>query len=457
MTRDRTIDELILILQRKRTLSTRVEAIRQMTRIGGARVVKALCAALTYKDAALRKEAADALAQLRDEAAVSALVIALSDSHPTVREAVIKALEAIGTRPDSRERQGAGHEAVIKALAANALREALSDAELSLRRRAALALANIGAVETLRYALRGSEREREAVQYVLPLIPVEQVAQILADLLRALTMHEPPLLDIVFRAIGRERTAAVLKAAVDSVERDVVVGAVKAMAKMDVQYMFEPLTYALRHKDPAVRYAAACHLSGTNDRRLLEPFMDALRDTDARVRRVAASALLRFLDGRMLTTFLSLLKDDDYAVRRAAAEGLGRIGDIMAVDALCAALQDKAREVRQAAAEALGKIGHRAALPVLQARTKRLFESGDVKVACRQAIEKIEKATAHLKDLPLAATAPAPTPTDLPIPSTSPRGDPATLPRAADAPSAIPVRMEGGMIAWLKKKVLKSV
>ena len=162
-----------------------MEAIRQLTRIGGSRAVKALCAALTYKDAALRKEAADALAQLRDAAAVGALTSALSDSHPTVREAAIKALEAMDTKD-----------------AVGALRKALSDSELSLRRRAALALSNIGEVRTLRYALRGGGRERETVQHALTVIPVEQVAQVLADLFRAVTLNEQSLLDTVFRAHG---------------------------------------------------------------------------------------------------------------------------------------------------------------------------------------------------------------------------------------------------------------
>ncbi len=65
-----SVDELILILQRKRTLTTRVEAIRQLTRIGGSRAVKALCAALSYKDAALRKEAAKGLGVLKDATTV---------------------------------------------------------------------------------------------------------------------------------------------------------------------------------------------------------------------------------------------------------------------------------------------------------------------------------------------------------------------------------------------------
>ncbi|MCS6861644.1 MAG: HEAT repeat domain-containing protein [Abditibacteriales bacterium] len=457
------VEELILILQRKRTLPVRVEAIRQLTRIGGPRAVRALCAALTYKDAALRKEAADALAQLQDAAAVGALSAALSDSHPTVREAVIKALEAIGTKSAAgdvdREWYSVGHGWTLEAIgtrsAAGALRRALSDAEPSLRRRAALALANIGDVQTLRYALRGSEREREAVQHALTLMPVEQVAQVLADLFRAVNQHEQSLLDAVFRALGQERTTAILKAAVDSTEWGVAVGAVKVMAKMGVRQMFDLLTDALRHQDAAVRHAAACHLAGTDDHRLVEPFMNALRDTNAQVRRVAASALTRFADSRMLTAFLNLLNDDDRAVRQAAAQGLGRIGDMTAVDALCAALQDKAREVRQAAAEALGRIGHRAALPALQARAKRFFEWNDVKAACRQAIEEIERATAHLKDLPLASNVPAPPPTDLPIPATSPQFDPDTLPRAAAAPPQTAVESGAGIIGWLRKKVRK--
>ncbi len=370
--------------------------------------------------------------------AVWVLKSALSDSDSTVREAVIKALEAIGTKG-----------------AMSALRKALSDEEPSLRWRAALALSNIGEVRTLQYALRGGGREREAVQHALTVMPVEQAAQVLADLFRAVTLNEQPLLDAVFRSLGQERTTAILRAAVDSIEWGVAAGAVEMMAKIGVRQTFDLLTHALRHKDASVRYAVACHLARTDDHRLVEPFMDMLRDTDARVRRIAASALGRFADSRTLTAFLSLLQDSDRTVRQAAAEGLGRIGDMVAVDALCAALGDKAREVRQAAAEALGKIGHRAALPALQARAKRLFESGGVKAACRQAIEEIEKATEHLKDLPLAATAPTPALTDLPIPSTSPQFDTDTLPRAAAAPSETSAESGDGVIEWLRRKVRK--
>jgi len=96
------------------------------------------------------------------------------------------------------------------------------------------------------------------------------------------------------------------------------------------------------------------------------PLLNKLSDADYRVRRYAARALSELPDRRASKLLIAALDDEDTWVRFSAAEGLGAIGERDAVNPLISLLQHEESEVRGAAATALGKIGDPQALPALE-------------------------------------------------------------------------------------------
>ncbi len=226
-----SVDELIHVLRHKRTLPARIDAIRQLTHIGGSRAVKALCAALDYNEPALRKAAANGLAALKDATAVRALESALSDDEFSVRDAVIEALESIGSTN-----------------AIKVLRKALSDAEQSIRLKAATSLANIGtpsALQTLGYALQDNALAQEAVTQALLTTSVEQSLQVLAGLMCDRRQRAQQILVSVFQTLGQDHTFAILEAALSTRGWKLSVSAVEMMARTCGRRVIEALTHAL--------------------------------------------------------------------------------------------------------------------------------------------------------------------------------------------------------------------
>jgi HEAT repeats len=137
-----------------------------------------------------------------------------------------------------------------------------------------------------------------------------------------------------------------------------------------------------------------------------------------------------------------------------------------AVGALCEALRDPNRQVCRASAAILGAIAERhptpalrAALPRLRQLASRWFVDYDyldyvelltlwlpehetARLLYRNALGRIESATAAQKDLPLPATAPRPSPQELPVPAAPPARGSHSLPIPADL--AAPRCADGG-------------
>ena len=168
--------------------------------------------------------------------------------------------------------------------------------------------------------------------------------------------------------------------------------------KMEKKNDVNGLIKALKHKDKNVRMGAAKALGKIGDARAVEPLIEALKDQDSFVRRTVAEALGDMHDARVIEPLIEALKDmndkdvqneaeralgkigepavepliqaltrDPWWLRWKAAEVLRKIGDKRATEPLIQALKDKDRNVQLTAAKALGKIGDaRAVEPLIQ-------------------------------------------------------------------------------------------
>jgi len=124
---------------------------------------------------------------------------------------------------------------------------------------------------------------------------------------------------------------------------------------------FEPVTQALKDKDPNIRVYAAIALGKMNDKLAVKPLIEALKDEDSDVRCHAADSLGEIGDKSAVKPLIQGLKDKDSRVCGCAARSLGEIRDSSAVEALNEALKGDNRS----AAIALGKIGGKSAVEAL--------------------------------------------------------------------------------------------
>ncbi|MHB9109993.1 MAG: HEAT repeat domain-containing protein [Armatimonadota bacterium] len=120
-------------------------------------------------------------------------------------------------------------------------------------------------------------------------------------------------------------------------------------------------------KNAGVRAAAARTLGGLGDPRALDPLIALLQSPDAKQRISATEALGALRRKEAVAPLLPLLKDADTEVRRVTAEALGNIRDPAAVDALLAALTEKNNYVRSRIVSTLGACRDKKATPALLA------------------------------------------------------------------------------------------
>jgi HEAT repeat protein len=319
---------LIRSLQKGSTEYARQAAARALGKIGDARAVEPLIAALRDQH---NHVAAEALGQIGDARAVEPLIATLRDQDRYVRGVAAKALGRIG---DAR--------AVEPFIAA------LQDYYGEVREAATGALVKIGypAVEPLIAALmdQGWAVRRAATE--------------------------------VLGKMGDTRAVEPLITALQDQSGEVCKVAAEALWKMGDTRAVEPFIVALRDQDGAVRRAAAGALGKMGDTRAIEPFIVALRDQDVDVRRAAVGALGKMGDARAVEPLIAALRDQDVDVRQSAAEALKKIDPLWPqseaaqrqVSNFIATLQDNDMDIRRTAVKVLGQIGDPLALePLLKA------------------------------------------------------------------------------------------
>ena len=244
--------------------------------------------------------------------AVDALLNALSDRDPHLRNA---AIQGLGLTDDVR--------------ASAPLRAALHDPSDRIRGHAALSL--------------GHRNDTAAMGDLLSLLESDPSSRVRMDAAMALgLMKARPAVDGLIAAL-RDSDAAVRKYAVH------------ALDSIHDSRAVPPLIALLRDEAIPVRVTAADVLgSFTSDPRVLEPLLSALRDET--IAGVAAFYLIRSEDARLVPRMVKLLNDESAAVRKRAAWVLGRRRDLAAVEPLLAALEDSEMRVRATAAASLGQV-----------------------------------------------------------------------------------------------------
>ncbi|HEX7490657.1 MAG TPA: HEAT repeat domain-containing protein [Candidatus Limnocylindrales bacterium] len=244
------------------------------------RDAQGLIKALSYKDAAIRTAAADALGPLKDPLAVEPLVGLLKDENAGVRRAAVAALAARG-----------GHRVVeplvasledtnfdVRATAATAVyRRLMTDADAETRRNTASALGRLRIADAVEPLAKATMDSDETVR----------VASIKA--LQALRDCEAiiPLITVLAHEQVRQKTAG-------------------------------------RSSLPVER-AASQALDALCDESGIEALQTTMRHEDTDVREIAVRRLARIASPLVAQSLVAVLIDKEPVVRRAAARGLAEL------------------------------------------------------------------------------------------------------------------------------------
>ncbi|MFM0383479.1 HEAT repeat domain-containing protein [Paraburkholderia dipogonis] len=310
----------------------------------------ALLPRLASADAAVRRIALLALADLEDEAVLGPIVAALrTDTSSDVRA---QAAEVLGAweRTD----------------AVAALCEALADRAQDVRDAAAQSLSNLKDPES-------------------------------GPLLAPWATHSDPFVrQAALRGLRELRYAGALEpalAALSANEDGVRLEAVSVLGWLKSERALGPLT-ATAAQDPsaAVRRAAigALGIGAAATDETISALLSALRDAAWQVREEAAATLGKLRASGARDALIAALDDDYWQVRLQAVRALGKLGDATTSSAVAALLAHAISNLRKEAALSLGELGDAASLPALHAAATD--PDPEVRKAARIALAQIEKA-----------------------------------------------------------------
>ncbi len=312
------VEPLVAALEdRDQGVLVRTYAAEALVRIGGP-AVEPLVAAFGAGDQDTRKDAARTLGRIGDARAVEPLVAALRDRGQGVLERtyVTEALVAIGA-------PGVGP-----------LMAAFGAGDRDTRKDAARTLGRIGdarAVEPLVAALRDRDQAiRRSATDALVKIGTPAVDSLIA------AFKDPDVRKYAARALGRigdPRALPPLSVGLKDERGAVRLAAAEGLVHIGAPAV-EPLMAALRDGATGVRRNAAEALAMIGEP-ALEPLIAAFGDGDQDVRKYAAGALGRIGDPRARRVLRGARSDPDQAVRKIVREGLAG-----------QALADKLRRVR---------------------------------------------------------------------------------------------------------------
>ena len=243
-------------------------------------VVPALIAALKDPDPKVREAAASSLGQLEDPRAIPALIEASRDTNSDVRAA---ALQSLSRFDDPR------------------------------------------VIDPMILALKDPNRD------------VRQ------DAAQSLGRFKDP------------RALRPLTAALSDSSADVRQAAAQSLGELGDAQAAPALGGALKDPKADVRQSAAQALGELDLKTAPQALIDALSDPDADVRQSAAQSLGEIQDPRAVPGLAALLTDQNGDVRESAVNSLSEIGDAAAINALVGALKSSDPDVRRRAAEALGQ------------------------------------------------------------------------------------------------------
>jgi HEAT repeat protein len=277
-----------------------------------------------------------------DPKTVDALIAALKDADPGVRQAAAESLGRIG---DAR--------------ALEPLSGLLGDANVEVRKSAVEALGNLEDPKAIPALTRAAGDANPAVRHEAAeaLISFDEPAagepliKLLGD--SDLRVRLTALEGLSQR--GDRRALGPLAKLVKDPNVEVRARAVRALARYKDPSAQDGLVTALKDEHPEVRVAAAAGLSELELKAAPQGLLEATKDPSPEVRQQAAETLGQIRDPKAVPQLKALLEDSDADVRGAAVEALSDIRDGAALQALIAAMQSKDVTVRRAAAQALGQ------------------------------------------------------------------------------------------------------
>ena len=244
------------------------------------RDVQGLIKALAFKDAAIRRAAAEALGPFKDPDAVEPLSVLLDDESVAVRRAATAALsERGGLRVVEPLIRALGNpDPDVRSIASTAVfRRLMTDTDTDARRVTATAIGRIRAPEGVGPLLKAIKDSDEGVR-----VAATNALAAIGDVQAVL-----PLVLVVAREESRSRSTG--------------------------------------QADAAMKRAAMQALDTLCDERAIEPLKTALAHEDSDVREVAIRRLARIGSPEVAAALAPLLTDADPAIRRAAARGLGEM------------------------------------------------------------------------------------------------------------------------------------
>ncbi len=324
--------------------------------------VRELISRLQSPDPAERNAAIDALARLRSQEAAGALVLVLSDADPTVRRRAAAALAGFGT---------AALDLVV---------DGLTNWDGPLDPPVADLLGRLGSERGIGILTAHlAERDvatRTAIARALGDIGTARAVPGLLELLRDLAAD---VRIAAARALGRLRAKDAVDALLDEVNDDnpeVRIAAIEALGQVGSRKAVDTIARAAAEDpSPDVRDACVRAMRGIGTR-TVEPLIRLLASGSLSGRISAMNSLLE--EGKTaILPLTELLDHDSPAVRCAAVEVLGVMAAPSALEAIVKAGCDPDSAVRLSAAHALGRIRQPNSAEALAA----MLEDDDAKVA----------------------------------------------------------------------------
>ncbi|MFM0224251.1 HEAT repeat domain-containing protein [Paraburkholderia dipogonis] len=305
---------------------------------------------LTSTDAAVRRIALLALADLEDETVLEPIVAALR--HDTSSEVRAQAAQVLG--------------AWERADAVEVLCAALMDPVDEVREAAAQSLSGL--------------KDPQSGTLLVPW-----------------TTHQDPFVrQAVLRGLRELRYTGALEpalAALTASEDLVRLEAVSVLGWLKSERALGPLTRIAAH-DPnaAVRRAAigALGIGAASTEDTVVALLGALRDAAWQVREEAAATLGKLRATAARDALIEALDDDYWQVRLQAVRALGKLHDASTSTAVASLLTHAISNLRKEAALSLGELGDAASLPALQAAATD--PDPEVRKAARIALTQIESA-----------------------------------------------------------------
>jgi len=347
------------------------EALKALSSIGKP-AVDLLIVALNDKNADIRKNAAEALGEIKDTRAINPLIASLGDEDTNVRK---NAAEALGKIGDIR---------AIEPLVAS-----LYDKKSTVKSSAEKALKKIfdnmkdsHNVEQLFSLLE--HKEAFVRRLAITTIKGSKDSRTVEHLILALKDDDPVIRDSAaeaLREIGEPAVKPLINVLKDEGDMNARIKATMILGDIKDNRAIEPLIDALKYKSEApgqestiLRVEAAKALGTIKDARAAGPLIEALSVEDMRVRESAAVAL-RQIGKPAVEPLIASLKSNSMSVKLSAAMILGDLKDNSAVEPLIQELlldsYDETSWVFRAAfrfeaARALGKIKDPRATEVLK-------------------------------------------------------------------------------------------